>query len=558
MGNGAFGARLRRQQEYNDALATAVGASNTLIGKYRTDTGKYPSNTQIWFAGKDSSDNFSPALLNKVGFGNTPAPKGHFILKAFDRDYGAVSGITAATFTVLRETDATRPSCVEAALGRIFYSGTEDLETQGFLYFSALIGSTGDLERCYQQNDPTSEDFSDLLDTDGGAIQLTNAGKIVALKEFQKGILVFSVAGVWHLRAGDDSGFKATNYIIEKLSDVGCLGRDCVVYAEGDVYFWSDIGIYKVTSDQFGRIVVQSVTSDTIQTFYNNISNIAKKNAIGRYVGRTKQVVWIYKNDDGVVDDDSQRNNILIFDLRLGCFIPHQVADGLNNTIVGIFLGGSFNTERVEDDIVVNGNPVVRGTDQVYVAVIIDSTADTGLKFVNMQYGAFDGGGGDGEPSQYFYGIGFYQMDNPFYLDPNGYYPAFVETNNMALGELMRSKQAQYIYTYFNRTEDGYELDEDENIVLANQSSCFVSGKWEWTDSGALGRWSNPQQAYRLSTTYIPTSVSDSFDYDYSVIKSRLLLRGKGRALRLRFEGEQAKGFELLGWALPITIEATP
>jgi hypothetical protein len=57
---------------------------------------------------------------------------------------------------------------------------------------------------------------------------------------------------------------------------------------------------------------------------------------------------------------------------------------------------------------------------------------------------------------------------------------------------------------------------------------------------------------------YIPTGVEDAFDYGYDVVSTRLLIRGKGKALRIRFKSENGKDFQLLGWAMPYTAEETP
>lgn len=561
MGQGTLGAAIKRQLAYAAALAKNTASSNSLIGLYFTNTGTYPSNTQIWYAGKDSAGDFKSASLDKIGFGNTPAPRGHFILNAFDRDYAAVSGITDPEFIALREQDLTRPSCLESAFGRIFYAGSQDIATQCLVFFSAVINSPADLERCYQVNDPTSEQLSDLLDTDGGVISIANCGKVVALREYKNGVLVFATNGVWHIRSGSDNGFRATAYVVDKITDIGTLGRDSVVSAEGAVFYWSDAGIYAITTDQVGIVVAAPISENTIQTFYNNISDIAKKYCLGRYLSRDKKIIWIYKDDGSPQTSNSQRNKYLEFDLTLRAFTPGKFAEEDGEfpvTIVGIFLKGFFGTTTIDSLILRDFDRVVVGTDPLIVSSEVDASQTSGAKFVGLQYGTFESGGGDGEPWELFYGATFYELTGTDYRDPNGPFEAYAETNNIVIDELMRNKQAQYLFCYFNRTEDGYELDEDNNIILSNQSSCLVQAKWDWTGSGHANRWSTPQQAYRLKYLYIPENVSDPFNYDYDVVDTKLLLRGKGKSLKLRFEAEPGKGFELLGWATPITVYSTP
>lgn len=558
MAGGGFGAviavRRAQQAAYNAALAASAAGASENISAYFVATGKYPSNTQIWFAGKNSTGDFDPATLDKIGFGNTPAPKGHFILEAFNRDYAGVSGITNPDFVALKETDTTRPSCCEAAFGRIWYSGTQDIATQGIVYFSAVINSTADLERCYQQNDPTSEQLSDLLDTDGGAIQINNCGKVVALREYRSGMLVFATNGVWYIRAGSDTGFSATNYVVERITDIGALGRGSVVSAEGSVMYWSDAGIYQITPDQFGTLFSTSVSEFTIQSFYNDISDIAKKFAVGKYLSREKKIIWIYKNDNSVVTADTQRNSYLEYDVNLKAFFPGQFTDGTDVVVVSLFQKGYFGTTTVDEAVTLDGLNVTLDGINVTLPVEVDASQTSSIKFVGLRFGAFSGGGGDGEPVVDYYGATFFELTNTDYIDPNGALSAYAETNNINLGELMREKSAPYLYAYFNRTEQGYELDGDGNIVFDQPSSCLMRAKWDWTGTGSAGKWSNPQQIYRFKRLYVPTSVTDPFDYDYEVINTKTLVRGHGKSVRFRFENEPNKGFELIGWAIPMTV----
>jgi len=57
------------------------GWNSTVLATYRA-AGSSPSNAQSWVYGKDSSDVFTAALLDKQDFGTSPAAKGRFILNA--------------------------------------------------------------------------------------------------------------------------------------------------------------------------------------------------------------------------------------------------------------------------------------------------------------------------------------------------------------------------------------------------------------------------------------------------------------------------------------------
>ena len=60
------------------------GWDRTKIGQYRSQIGRFPSNADIWHAGRDAENEFDPKEMNKINFGNTPAPKGKFITNLFN------------------------------------------------------------------------------------------------------------------------------------------------------------------------------------------------------------------------------------------------------------------------------------------------------------------------------------------------------------------------------------------------------------------------------------------------------------------------------------------
>jgi hypothetical protein len=121
----------------------------------------------------------------------------------------------------------------------------------------------------------------------------------------------------------------------------------------------------------------------------------------------------------------------------------------------------------------------------------------------------------------------------------------------------MRKKQVPYIFFYFNRTEDGYELSGND-LILSNQSSCLVQAQWNWADSANSGKWGDQFQAYKLLRNYIPTGVNDPFDYGDSVIVTKNKLRGSGKTLSLKIQSSAGKDMKILGWGLEATATSKP
>ena len=147
-----------------------------------------------------------------------------------------------------------------------------------------------------------------------------------------------------------------------------------------------------------------------------------------------------------------------------------------------------------------------------------------------------------------------YQTEDPY--DSTGLpYESYVDTGYEMLGDSMRDKQATYVFCYFNRTEEEF-VDNGDGVVFDYPSSCRMYGKWDWTSTNTANKWSDPQQVYRFLRNFTPAV--GSFDYSYDVIETKNKVRGKGKALSLRFESEEGKDFQLLGWAINYTAGATP
>jgi len=92
--------------------------------------------------------------------------------------------------------------------------------------------------------------------------------------------------------------------------------------------------------------------------------------------------------------------------------------------------------------------------------------------------------------------------------------------------------------------------------VITNRSSCIVQAQWEWCDSDFDGRWGREFQAYRYRMNMNAESLSET--YSYSVITTRNKLRGKGRALSLKFRTEPYRDLQLLGWSIETRVAQEP
>ena len=136
-------------------------------------------------------------------------------------------------------------------------------------------------------------------------------------------------------------------------------------------------------------------------------------------------------------------------------------------------------------------------------------------------------------------------------------YLSYLETGHETLEDTIRKKQATYLEAYFKRTEDGYEEDENGNLAFSNPSSCLLTVKWGWSDSKNSGRQNGPHQIYRFRRNYLPSGIDDPYDYGFEVVHTRSKVRGKGKSVRFLFESETGKDFHLLGWSVPYTASGS-
>ena len=87
---------LSAEHEYN---LINQGWRKEYISKFFASTGTYPANSDVWYYGrKEIPDDdlpyldFVPSHMTMQEFGNSPAPKGHFILNVLDGSIGSSSG----------------------------------------------------------------------------------------------------------------------------------------------------------------------------------------------------------------------------------------------------------------------------------------------------------------------------------------------------------------------------------------------------------------------------------------------------------------------------------
>jgi len=513
---------------YDTTNAGWVGTKGAAaLADYQTVNTAYPPLTHPWYSGKDADGNFSETEWQKVFSGSSLTGNGHFIVDFFNK---VRSGLTT-------EVETTRFKAVAAFSGRVFYAGLTSAKNGGKILFSKQLDNITEAGRCYQQNDPTSEEISDLLDTDGGVISIPEANNIQKLHTFGSTLFVFAENGVWQI-TGVDNVFRATEYSISRVTQIGINNASTFVSVEGIPMWWSKHGIHTISFDEVsGRGQEQNISISTIQKFFDKIDGNAKDRCIASYDATNKRVHWFYpSNGEGIFN---KKNRVLTLDVAIQAFYPWEVSDSASNTdyIIGSEYLQGFGSDFVDFDVFTTGGDdvVTSGGDDVVINKLTQlSQADSSVALMIF----------DAATSKMTFG--FFQGTE--FLDwGDANYSSYAEAGYDFLGDLVLKKNAPYIQVYLRPTETGFTGSDELGYTPVRESSLLVSSYWDFRNSTS----STPQQAYRLK--YMPVvneSALNTWDYPENVVTTRLKMRGHGRSMRLRFESEQGKDFVLLGFGI--------
>lgn len=558
-------------QSWGIPRKNAAGTLDDPAGIYKTDLSVYPSSKEaVWIglqfqpvsSGVTPYERMFTNLYTETLGADTTAAKGYFIIDLLDRNASRNAAVVANaakyptldyTSLVYSGADSTAggPTTVAEFAGRVFYGGFSGAVTGGdkrspdlsnFVFFSQLVKNSQDITKCYQEGDPTSRDNADLVDTDGGFVRISGMDSVLAMVNVSSALMVIGTNGVWMLTGGSDYGFSATNFKVEKISDMYPLGSRSIVTDSGRVFVWAQDGIYVIAKDQFGSYGGTNITQTTIQTFYEDIPTTTKQKVVGAYDSVGKRIRWLYK--EGTPFTSGSITKELVLDLSINAFYVHRIFNpaGNNAEVFSVFKSLPFQSGT--------GNVSIQaGTDEVFAdteAVVIPNTGRAAGLQASRYLCIIKTG------SDLTYTFGYYK--NPFFkdwetVDSVGVdAKAYLQTGAYTADDSSIHKQVPYLTLHFLRTENGV----DSELNPEGASSCLIRTMWDWSNGYNSNKWSPLTQAYRYRKEYIPTSTEDTFDTGFQVVTSRNKLRGRGKAFSLYFETEPLKDCRIIGWSLAL------
>ena len=540
-----------RNQGWNKNIVTVDGTD--AIDYTYEEIGQYPSNADNWTLGKISNtadedyEKYDPDTLVKNSFSNYQIAKGSFIIDAWERGVGRLN-MSDIDSDLPTDREEGNFSTITSYAQRLFYSGIESNVTDGdsrspnysgYIFFSKVIKSEDDFGKCYQEADPTDPGINDLVDTDGGTIQIPDITKVVKIIASQASVLVFAENGVWEI-FGDTGGFIATSFQVSKISSNGITNGDSVIDVNGNFIYWSKAGIYILKPDQAsGRFASESISLTTIQKLYLDIPDISKDLCKGVYDEKENRVRWLYNTDDGYSNTNfsNKYNKELVYDLTLKAWYKNDFAESTPYIADFVPVPGYASSRTVVDRSI---SPARQFRREQFSYLTIENGKFTLSEYKNKEFvdwKRFDGAGKN--------------------------YESYLYTGYELFGDIMKDKQIPYIFFYFQKTEDGFKpfgsaIFDSKELTPTNPSSCKVQAQWGWSNSAASGKWGDEFQAYRLLRNYIPSGTDDPYDSGESVVVTKNKLRGSGKCLSLYIKSEEGKDMKLLGWGHPVTMLSTP
>lgn len=500
-----------------------------------TTRGDYPSNADVWWfyrgpydlgSGVPISQNpafFRNILVDTLAIGNSPAPKGHYLLNLHYQDRSAVSGVPGLPAT---NTGYFRVATNAFYSGRVFYSGLAQSGYVGKVYFSQIIERDSQFGECYQSNDPTSEDNSDLLPSDGGVISIAEAGKILRMIPVGNSLIVFAVNGIWSIMGSEGLGFRANDYSVRKISSNSIISATNFIDYNGTPMWWATDGIYTIQTDNaVGSASVANVTDKSIKTFFGDIPPESKKYARGIWNPYTNTIEWVYRSIAPVtVEQRYEYDRILVLNTLSGAFYPWTISSTDTVKVAGVVLVDGQSSELGTEAVTDNAFEVV--TDDLGITVTVSGRAVSAVAPI----------------TKYLVGLGpatsfsltFAEISDPSYIDWKGTadqdYLSYFVTGYKVHGEGLRKFQPT-IFKVFSKNETDTEF--------------LIYGQWDYANNGDNGRWSMVQRI---------ENPAEGYDYDGRKVK----VRGHGTALQIRISSVTGMNFDIIGFATYETGNASP
>ncbi len=402
-----------------------------------------------------------------------------------------------------------RPSAVAFYAGRTFFAGVSANQYSDKIYFSQIIDNDSKFGKCYQKNDPTSEDVADLLDDDGGVISLPLIEKIISMKVVADSLVILASNGIYTVAGTQQGPFKATDYTVTYISSIGGASHLSVVEVDGGLMWWNNDGIYAITRDNIGNFQVQNISKVTVQTLFNTVPSENLVYVKGAYNKKDQLIQWLFSSDTTGYSYD----RILELNVISKAFYTYTIDVTLSPRLVGLTSIGGQREVITLDNVFNNALVQVTNNALANVQVQVSAFVPNSELFKYATAGLISGGSS---------GFTYSELWDQQLVDwrtSNGTgvgYTSYGVSGYRIRGNLL---------TPFNSTPITFVAGYLET------GRCLVSGIWDY--------------GFRQSSTQELYLVRPEVDY----LIRRVKLRGKGKSLQIKFQSVGNNPFRLIGWS---------
>lgn len=390
-----------------------------------------------------------------------------------------------------------QPVCLCSGFGRVFYA------VDNIVYFSqVLVEDATSLGKCYQNNDPVSEDIPDIVDTDGGEIKISDANKILSLISYQNGILLFASNGVWYLQGGN-SGFTATQYIVKRLTNRGIRNQGSFLVIRTAVLYSTKTGIESITVNQYGELEVSNITDVVIKTKFQDMF---QDYPIYFSENKDKDILTIYS---------TSTRSFLFYDMILNAFLPQEFKE------TAVYPTPAYTLV----DILGNYSDI-----SGFNLMLVDKSP--------------------GSPS-----IRMARFTNKDFTDFGENFDSYLITQQETLGKFSHKKGISTLSVAIKRTEQNITEYVDGDYTYDFPNSCVMESRWDFDNSSSGNRWNTPVNLYRINNRgYVPEALPEALGIGESIFFNRINVRGSGNAVQFKFSAEAGKDMQLLGYNVVYTV----
>lgn len=326
-----------------------------------------------------------------------------------------------------------RPEAIAFYANRLFYSAYDSKTYSNHIFFSQMQNLEENIGKCYAKNDPTAEFKNALLDTDGGYIPIPEADNILNLVVVKDKLLVLARNSIYAIFG--DPFFKATNYSLRKVADIGILSANAYTIVGETIVFASDDGVYNFNIDSLnGDLLSNNFSNEKIKTLYNSLTKDQRANIKLNYNPYEKKLLILLNKNTQLAPDFY--DTILNYDFNLKAFYEYKIEQFGNLQIVDFFEEYSYNKSRPNS------------------LLYYDNT--TG------DYGTLT------------------EKDNVFkdFDLTNKSISCAVETNYINFNDVIRNKRVRRLHVYGDNTKDSYC-----EAFIKYDSSIISSNKWSKAES---------------------------------------------------------------------------